>query len=204
MNKNNMFVVGITGGAGSGKSLLTQWFSSWGALSLDVDTYANELMNNSSHIKRLLIKSFGDHALRENGLINRPYLAEIVFNDFNRLQELNTIVWPSLLKSIKEKLNILQKKYAGIYVLDMAVLFEAQADKLCDHTICVNAPEQERLKRLTEYRNLSVEQSLARISSQKRQAVPAICDTVIHNESSMDEFMKKARDLFTEISKNIN
>ena len=96
-----MKVVGLTGGIGSGKSTVLEMFKALGIPYYIADDEAKKLMNTSKAIKDKLIDNFGDNAYTKDGL-NREYLADIVFNDKNKLKVINNIVHPEVHKHFKE------------------------------------------------------------------------------------------------------
>ena len=139
-----MIIVGLTGGIGSGKSTVAKMFAELGIPIYDADSEAKGLMNRSKVIRRKLIALFGEKAYLKSGL-NRPYLAERIFNDEALLKEMNAIVHPKVASHFKRWI----KRQDSAYVIrEAAILFESGTYKDCDFIITVSAPKEERIKRV--------------------------------------------------------
>lgn len=138
-------VVGITGGIGSGKSLVAKHLCSFeNTCYYHADEEAKKLMNTSTEIKKMLVTEFGKESYTTNGL-NRPYIAAIVFKNPEKLQKLNSIVHPVVKKHFRDFIM----KYQGqIVVYENAILFEIGSDAICDFVINVNAEKEERIQRV--------------------------------------------------------
>lgn len=138
------FQVGITGGIGSGKSLVCKIFSSLGVPIYDADTRAKWLMDNDSIIKQKVKESFGENSYDSKGL-NRAYLAKTVFVDQEKLSVLNQIVHPAVGQDYREWV---QKQEADVVIKEAALMFESDAYKTLDKIINVSAPAELRIKRV--------------------------------------------------------
>lgn len=141
-----MMVVGLTGGIGSGKTTVAKQFKKLGVPIYIADEEAKKLMNRSKVIKRKLIQLFGVEAYI-NGQLNRPFIANIIFNDQSYLQQMNAIVHPRVARHF-EKWVVKQK--APYVIKEVAILFEHGAQKQFDCIITVVAPMELRIKRLLE------------------------------------------------------
>ena len=139
-----MIIVGLTGGIGSGKTTVAKQFSELGIPVYIADEEAKDLMRRSKIIKRKLIKLFGDEAYIDNEL-NKPFLANIIFNDKAYLQKMNAIVHPKVAKHFEKWVL---KQNASYVIKEVAILFENGGHKSCDLVITVTAPKETRIKRL--------------------------------------------------------
>ena len=139
-----MIIVGLTGGIGSGKTTVAKQFSKLGIPVYIADDEAKKLMRRSKIIKRKLIKLFGEEAYVE-GELNKPYLANIIFNDKGYLEKMNAIVHPKVARHFEKWA---QKQNAPYVIKEVAILFENGGDKACDYVITVTAPIKTRIKRL--------------------------------------------------------
>lgn len=139
-----MIIVGLTGGIGSGKTTVAKQFSKLGIPVYIADDEAKKLMRKSKIIKRKLIKLFGEEAYVE-GELNKPYLANIIFNDKGYLEKMNAIVHPKVARHFEKWA---QKQNAPYVIKEVAILFENGGDKACDYVITVTAPIKTRIKRL--------------------------------------------------------
>ncbi|MCF6279144.1 MAG: dephospho-CoA kinase [Flavobacteriaceae bacterium] len=139
-----MIIVGLTGGIGSGKTTILKMFQD-----LEIDCYiadieARKLMNSSKKIKKELIEEFGEQTYDASEL-NRKYIAEIVFENPERLKILNSIVHPRVHKHFKK---FIKKAESDYVIYENAILFESKGDKKCDYIITVTAPIDVRIKRI--------------------------------------------------------
>lgn len=158
-----MFKLGLTGGIGSGKTLVCLIFDKLGVPVYDADSAARSLMNTDMELKSGIMRLFGDEAYGEEGL-NRQYLARIVFGDQEMLSRLNSLVHPVVRKDFTRW--TWQHKEASYVVEEAAILFESGAHTLMDQTVLVFAPEELRIKRVMERDGLSREQVFMRMGHQ--------------------------------------
>lgn len=141
-----MLVVGLTGGIGSGKSIISKVFELLGIPVYNSDEMAKYLISNSTIIKEKLKINFGKGVFNKNDILNRKLLAEIVFNDTKKLNKLNSIVHPE----VRKNFNIWSKsKHQFPYILkEAAILIETETYKELDKLILVTASEATRIKRV--------------------------------------------------------
>jgi dephospho-CoA kinase len=138
--------IGITGGIGSGKSLVCKIFRQLGVAVYDADSHAKRLMTTDGILMSGIKKEFGDLAYHTDGMLNRNYLADHVFNNEQKLAVLNGLVHPRI-KADYERW--FAENNSSPYVLkEAALLFEAGTDSTLDKIIVVHAPEDLRLKRV--------------------------------------------------------
>ncbi|WP_299550253.1 dephospho-CoA kinase [Seonamhaeicola sp.] len=148
-----MIIVGLTGGIGSGKTTVAKQFESLGVPVYIADEEAKKLMNRSKVIKRKLIQLFGAQAYTDDKL-NRPFIADIIFNDKSYLQKMNAIVHPRVARHF-EKWAL--KQDAPYVIKEVAILFENGGYKQCDFVITVTAPKKVRVERLLKRDNTTKE-----------------------------------------------
>jgi len=173
-----MMVVGLTGGIGSGKSTIAKAFAALGIAVFNSDEQAKALIANNAQVKEKIITAFGEEAY-QNGEYNRAYIAQIVFNNSEKLAILNGIVHPALAKYF----NQWAKKQTSPYVLkEAAILFESGSYKDCDYIITVTAPEEVRIARVMARDHCTEAQVRARMSQQWSDAQRiALSNAVIEN-----------------------
>lgn len=140
--------VGITGGIGSGKSLVCKIFEQLGVPVYDADSHAKALMTTDGILISQIKKEFGDLSYHPDGSLNRPWLAEHVFHDEGKLKKLNSLVHPRVAVDYQQWL----RRYTGQpYVLkEAALLFETGSYRQLDKIIVVSAPETLRRKRVLQ------------------------------------------------------
>lgn len=157
-----MILVGLTGGIGSGKSTIAKMFINLGVPVYFSDDHAKRLMITSKSVKSKLINEFGKDAYL-NGKLNRSYIANIVFNDKEKLKAINAIVHPAVGNSFKRWTRKQQSDYV---VQENAILFESGSYKKFDVLITVTAPKQLRVSRVVVRDKVSKEQVLERMNNQ--------------------------------------
>ncbi|MGI9532870.1 dephospho-CoA kinase [Lutimonas sp.] len=174
-----MKVVGLTGGIGSGKSTVAAMFKDIQVPVYFSDIEAKKLMNSSDKIKSGLRSLFGEKAY-ENGILNRSYIAEIVFNNRDALVKLNKIVHPEVRKDFEEWTS---KQEAAYVIQENPLIFENNSQKDFDLVITVTAPKFQRIQRVMKRDQMSEEQVLARMNNQMDDALKSkLSDFVIVNE----------------------
>lgn len=157
-----MIKVGLTGGIGSGKSTVAKMFIDLGVPVYFSDDNAKRLMTTSKVVKRKLIKEFGEETF-VNGVLNRPYLANIIFNNKAKLQAINAIVHPSVGNSFKRWVG---KQKSNYVIQENAILFESNKQGNFDIIITVTAPTDIRINRVVERDGVTKQQVLDRINNQ--------------------------------------
>ncbi|WP_196884876.1 dephospho-CoA kinase [Aureivirga sp. CE67] len=183
-----MKVIGLTGGIGSGKTTVAKLFQELHIPTYIADTEAKEIMNTSEKLKEKIIKNFGENSYK-NRKLNREYLANIVFNDKNKLELLNSIVHPEVFKHFEMfKENNRLKDYI---IYENAILFENGSDKLCDKIIVVTAPLENRIERVIKRDKSTKEEVLARIDKQLPDEIKIEkADYVIENKTESELKLK--------------
>jgi len=177
-----MLRIGITGGIGSGKTMVCRIFEVLGVPVYYADFHAKMLMESDVRIQKELIKLFGPSIIQE-GKIDRAKLAGILFNNDNALRSVNTIVHPAVRKDFDRwGMEMAEHHYI---IEEAAILFESGAYKLLDFNIAVSAPEDIRIKRVMIRDNTSREEVLSRISKQMTEHERnSLADAVIINDES--------------------
>ena len=157
-----MYKVGITGGIGSGKSLVAQMLQDRGVAIYFSDARAKEIMSSDESVRRSLIERFGEQTFTE-GVLNRAYLAERVFASDVELAALNAIVHPAVMADFERWAEAQSGDYV---VLESAILFESGFDTAVDMTVAIMAPEELRIERVMARDGVTKEQVEERMRSQ--------------------------------------
>ena len=193
-----MLRVGLTGGIGAGKSEVSRRLEAQGAILIDADAIAREVVAPGTAGLAAVVEAFGNGALRADGSLNRELVGEIVFGDPAKLEALNGIVHPLVGQRMAEL-----ERGAGpdaIVVHDVPLLAENNLEGGYDLVVVVDAPEHVQLDRLTRQRGMSAEQAQARMSAQaSRDDRLAIADLVIDNSGSLAELDRQVGDLWAEL-----
>ncbi len=174
-----MLNIGLTGGIGSGKSVVAQIFRTLGTPVLDADALAKKIMLEDVSVKEALIKIFGPESYNQQGL-NRPYIANIVFKDPFQLQVLNSIVHPATIEAGKKWAA---QQNAPYIIKEAALFFESGSAEGMDIIIGVYAPDALRIHRVMQRDQISREEVLDRMKHQISQTIKMkLCDKVIFND----------------------
>ena len=173
-----MMKVGITGGMGSGKSTVCRLFAQKGIAVYDSDAAAKRLMQEDGALRRQLAGRFGEGTFR-NGVLDRAYLAAIVFADPQALADLNALVHPVVMRDF----DAWAARQEGSYViLESAILFEAGLEGCVDKTVAVLAPRELRIERTCRRDGCGADQVVRRIAAQlDDDALSARADYVVVN-----------------------
>ncbi|MCU0605931.1 MAG: dephospho-CoA kinase [Candidatus Edwardsbacteria bacterium] len=142
-------LIGLTGGAGSGKSTVAQIFKSWGAEVIDADRIGHALLLPGSPCHDEVVRAFGPGIRYANGRIDRGALGALVFADARTMRLLNAIVHPHLLAEIAfQALKLRRAGKAALAVIDAALIVQWNLHRKLDGLVVVDAPERTRLARL--------------------------------------------------------
>ena len=174
-----MMKVGITGGIGSGKSTVCRLFAQKGIAVYDSDAAAKRLMQEDGALRRQLAGRFGEGTFRD-GVLDRAYLAGIVFADPQALADLNALVHPVVMRDF----DAWAARQEGSYViLESAILFEAGLEGSVDRTVAVLAPRELRIERTCRRDGCDPDQVRAphRRAARRRFALSARADYVVVN-----------------------
>ena len=174
-------LIAITGGIGCGKSIVSLILKEIGYEVYDCDWKAKYLMDNSPTIKDCLKSTFGNDIIID-GTINRVKLANIVFNNKEKLVKLNNIVH----SSVKEDLISwkLENSHKKLLFVETAILYQSGLDSIVDEVWEVNAPLEIRIERVMKRNNISRQDVLSRIESQKYEIL-AQADYIITNDDKV-------------------
>lgn len=176
-----MKTIGVTGGIGSGKSTVCRIFSVLGAPVYDCDARAKELMESDPKLVEKIKAAFGCEAY-SGGRLNRVWLAARVFNDRQALETLNGLVHPAVRADMKHWLDRVESP-VGYAVVESAILFESCIDREVDFTVAVAAPEELRIRRVTERDGVPPDRVRARMANQMSDEERAgLVDFVINND----------------------
>ncbi|SFT51509.1 dephospho-CoA kinase [Lishizhenia tianjinensis] len=158
--------VGITGGIGAGKSIVSQIFEHLGYPVFNSDQVAKDLMVNNSELKQQIIALFGEQAY-ENNQLNRAHLSAIVFKDKSKIEALNQIVHPAVRAAFDQAAK---NSSAPMIFNEAAILYETGAYKNFDHIILVTADEDIKIQRTMARDKVTEEAVKARLANQMSDA----------------------------------
>ena len=173
-----MLKIGLTGGIGSGKSTVAKVFETLGIPVYYADDAAKRLMNEDATLRNAIIRHFGPAAYKD-GILDRKFIAGIVFNDRTQLDILNSLTHPV---TIRDAETWMSRQTAPYALKEAALLFESGAAEKLDYIIGVYAPQHLRIRRVMQRDNASTEEVLKRISRQIDEEMKMkLCDFIIQN-----------------------
>ena len=173
-----MKVVGLTGGIGSGKTTILSMFLDLGVPVYIADVEAKKLTNTSKVIRKKIIALLGKNSYLKTE-INKKYVADMIFNDDELLKKVNKIIHSKVANHFKKWVD----KQNGLYCIkETAILFETASYKLCDYTILITSPKEERIKRLKKRDQLTRKEIENRMNNQWSDIEKSqLADAVIEN-----------------------
>ena len=184
-------IFGITGGTGCGKTTTLKAIESLGGLVLDCDAIYHELLKTDPSLLESINRRFP--GVVENGELQRKKLGAIVFADPQALLDLNAITHAAVKAEVERRLETAPTLAA----IDAIELFDSGLASLCDATVAITAPLEDRVKRLMARDNIPEDYARARIAAQKDAAwFRAHCDAVLENNGEKDAFATKCVDFF--------
>lgn len=198
-----MYLVGLTGGIGSGKSTVARLLDERGAVVIDADRIAREVVEPGTEGLAAVVERFGEDILDPAGRMDRAAVAEIAFSDDQAREDLNAIIHPRVRQRIAERLGEIaadERERNRIVVLDVPLLVEGGGDHGYEDVLVVTAPEEVRVRRLEEDRGMDPDDVRARISSQASDEERlAVATHVIDNAGTMDELERQVDEVYAEL-----
>lgn len=193
-----MVRAGLTGGIGAGKSEVSRLLASYGAVVIDSDRIAREVVEPGTEGLAAVVAEFGDEVLGPDGRLDRPRLGSVVFADPERLRALNAIVHP-LVRARSAELEASAGPEA-VTVHDVPLLAENGLAPLYDLVIVVDAAPETQLERLVLLRGMTEEDARARMAAQAtREQRLAVADIVIDNDGPLEALEPQVRKVWEDL-----
>jgi len=196
-----MLVIGLTGGIASGKSTISSFLQELGAVIIDADALARQVVKPGKKAWLQIRKHFGSQIIKEDQTIDRKKLAEIVFNNPGERKVLNAIIHPEVIKLTRD----LIKKYKQnttipLIVVDAPLLIEAGMTTVVDEVWVINVDEEKQIERIMKRDKISRQKALSRISSQMptREKLK-YADRIINTNVSLEETFKQLKQIWDDI-----
>ena len=210
--KEKPFVLGLTGGIGTGKSTAARYLVSKGLIHIDADAISRKLTEKVPGEANPVLEEIGiafdgadpdgSGVLREDGSLDRKKMAEIVFSDPDKKQMLEDILFRHIIAEIRRRIDAAGE--GDFILLDVPLLFESGLDCLCDKVITVTADETVRVQRVMERDGCSEEDVLARIRNQMPEEEKAArADFVLNNSGAREELHGQIDRILAEIKEGI-
>ncbi len=188
-----MILVGLTGTIGAGKSAVGRLFEGWGARRIDADEMAREVVRPGLQAFERIRATWGEGVLAPDGSLDRAALRRIVAGDPGARRELEHIVHPAVLELLEGRLEEARAAGTAITVIEVPLLFETDLDELCDVVVTVDAPLEERKRRIGSARRMSQEEFVALDAAQMlAEEKGRRADIVVENAGSLEELEEAA------------
>jgi dephospho-CoA kinase len=196
-----MLLVGLTGGIASGKSVVAARLAEHGAVVVDADQIAREVVEPGTPALDRIREEFGDAVIKPGGALDRAALGAIVFSDEAKRRILNGITHPAVLE-------LSQRRFAeageanphAVVVYDVPLLSEVRGKAEFDVVVVVSAPEETRIERMVALRGMSRDEAENRIRSQVPESERrALADVVIESGGTLDETLAQADDVWARL-----
>jgi dephospho-CoA kinase len=196
--------VGLTGGIGSGKSEVSRRLAAYGAVIIDADVAARQVVAPGTPGLARIAQEFGPGVLKPDGTLDRPRLGTIVFGDPARLAKLNAITHPLITEWMRAAERAAADAANGdlILVYDVALLAEGGRWADYDLVIVVDVPPELQVDRLVSQRGMAPDQARARMAAQaSREQRLALADVVIDNSGSLDDLDRRVAEVWADLER---
>ena len=199
-----MFLIGLTGGIAAGKSTVAARLADRGAVHIDADALAREVVELGTEGFARILEEFGPGVLAPDGTLDRSALGAIVFADPERLATLNSIVHPAVrMRAAEVMADAGAKNPDAVVVYDVPLLVEAAVDIPFDAVLVVNAAEDVRRDRLVRLRGMTAAEACRRVAAQASDEERlAIADVVIDANGTLDETLAQVDAFVTTIPRS--
>ena len=195
-----MKIIGITGGSGTGKTTALRELEKHGALVIDCDAVYHELLQSSAEMLAELSEAFPGSV--QEGVLDRPTLAARVFSDEEALLKLNSITHYYVCREVEERLREYAMNGGELAAIDAVELFSSGLSERCTVTLAVMADMEKRIERIMTRDKINRESAVKRIEAQRPDAYfEQHCDYCLWNNADQEQFKQDCRQLFKEIQK---
>ena len=185
------FILGITGGIGSGKSAATQWFESQGIHVVDADIVAREIVAPGQAALAAIQQTFGNWVLLADGSLDRRALREHIFQDPAARQQLEKITHPAIRQSIIQQLQQAQSLYV---ILVSPLLFESNQHQLVQHSLLIDVDEATQIQRASQRDGHNIEHIQQIIAAQMpRHQKQQLANDIVLNNGSLDALYQQLK-----------
>ena len=204
MLANRPYIIGLTGGIGTGKSEAAKFLASLGAVHLDADAISRALTAPGGEALEPIRAEFGDEMFLDDGTLDRRALADLTFSDPERRRALEAILHPRIQREIMRGIDRAAEEGAKVVILDVPLLFETGMDALCDETWVLSADAETQVARVMMRDRIEREQAEARIQSQMPADEKAkLATLVIPTERPMEKTQAELASLYQQVLKKL-
>jgi dephospho-CoA kinase len=188
---NNKYIIGLTGNIGTGKSEVRKILQCLGALGIDADLISRQIMEPNGSAYSQVLQHFGEEFTTPDQRLDRAALAKLVFNQPEKLAELEGIIHPMVKAEVE---RILQETTTSVVVIEAIKLIESSLLSQCDVLWVTDAPLETRLARLILFREMNEDDARARIQAQPSQDEKIRqADVVINNDGTLEDLLLQVK-----------
>lgn len=185
-----MLILGLTGNIGCGKTSISSIFKKNNIDIIDADIISREIFEDQCLLEKVF-EHFGPSVKNDDQTLNRKALGKIVFNDNNKLLELNNLTHPKIKEKILCKIDEIKKKKKKVAVIDAALLVEGGYLEIIDKLLVVTCKQEVQIKRIQHRDNCTIDEAIRKIRSQMPQDEKSrYADYIIDNSGTIDELTK--------------
>jgi dephospho-CoA kinase len=193
---DGLFILGLIGQAGSGKTTVARALERDGAHVIEADRIGHEVGDGDPAVREGLIAEYGPAVYRADGTLDRAQVAARVFRDPDARARLDRLVHPRIVARIGEAIARLRREgFRGVVVVDAALMSRWGFERECDAVIAVTAPEAEQIARLERGRGWSEAEARARLAAQdSNESLSAVADVTLDNDGTAEALARAARE----------
>ena len=182
-------IIGLTGGIGSGKSVVGNFFTELGIDVIDADLISRNILDTNKKARKLFVKSFGNEFIDKKGNVNREQLRTTIFDDKEKKMSLESIIQPLVREEI---INFTEQSKSIYKIVMVPLIYETQSSNFYEKIIVIDCDEQEQIERASKRDGKSKENILSIIKTQaSRNQRNSIADFIILNDSSIEDLRLK-------------
>ena len=197
-----MIILGLTGSIGCGKSSLSNILKENNIDIIDADIISRKIFEDKK-LLNLVFEHFGDCIKNEDGSLNRKALGNIVFNDDNRLIELNALTHPRIKEKIIKEIEMLKLNNKEVIVIDAPLLIEGGYLEMVDKLLVITCNNEIQVSRIQKRDNCTREEALSRINSQMSQEEKVkYADYILDNSGSIEDLKENTREFLLYMKEN--
>ncbi len=190
-------IIGITGGIGAGKSVVSDLFAKLGATIVDADKIAREILEPMGRAFVDVVETFGTEIVKKDGTLDRKKLAGIVFGDSEKLQTLNRLTHPAVYEEMRKQIESAEAK---VVCLDVPLLFTCDFPISCDVTLAVIASDEVRVNRVMKRDGCTKEEAEMRMKKQlSNEEFQKRADICLWNNGTIDDIKEKVLEIYYDI-----
>ncbi len=199
---DKMRVIGLTGGIASGKSTVSEILKELGAVIIDADIISRKVVSKGEQAYEKIIQCFGKDILMPNGDINRKKLGNMVFSNKEKLNILNSITHPEIVRLVRQEIELLRKNMCRVVVVDAAILIEMGLHRYVDQVWMVTVNRETQIQRLMERDKFAYEDSINRIKAQlTNEQRMEYADIIIDNNKPISEVRKFIGEIWNKVTR---